>query len=310
MKNPEIFIVCPPRSGSSLLTVLLNSHSQIAIAQDTSVFSSFKTAMALTNQAREGKKIVTVDHPLGELTPKTVEKLKTATLYSYNVEHRLMLYYYLKALEKFHSVDTFKADPRKDRGFGKKYLDYIDFESIVDRFKTEGIFAKEIFNSIIHHIIKGVGIKGTVLGEKTPSHVADSNFILSLYENSKIINLVRNPISTIGSRRQRIDDSMENHCLYYIVCLSHMVDSPRTMFVKYEDILSDPGQVCKSIHTFLGLEPEDLPENLESGIYPKYVGLKVDPERDKENFKRVTEEERVLIRQCCKETFEKFYADE
>jgi len=309
MKNPEIFIVCPPRSGSSLLTVLLNSHSQIAIAQDTSVFSSFKTAIALTNQACEGKKIVTVNHPLGELTPETVEKLKVTTLHSYNEEHRVIIYYYLKTLENFHSVDTFKADPRKDRGFGKKYLDYIDFESIVDRFKTEGIFAKEIFNSIIHYIIKGVGIKGTVLGEKTPSHVADSNFILSLYENSKIINLVRNPISLIGSRRQRVDALIDNHCLYYNICVRHMVDSPRTMFVKYEDILTDPGQVCKNIHTFLGLEQEDLPENLESTIYPKYVGLKVDPERDKENFNRVAEEERVLIRQCCNEAFERFYPD-
>ena len=309
MKDPEIFIVCPPRTGSSLLTVLLNSHSQIAIAQDTSVFSSFKNAVALMNQARAGKKVVTVDHPLQELTSKTIERFKLAALKSNSEEDRLILGFYLKLLEKYHSIDTFKDDPRKDRGFGKKYLDYIDFESIINKFENGGIFAKEIFNSVIHHIIEGVGIEGTVLGEKTPSHVADSSFILSLYENSKIINLVRNPISTIGSRRQRLDDSIENHCLYYKVCLSHMVDSPRTMFVKYEDILSDPGQVCKSIHTFLGLEPEDLPENLESGIYPKYVGLKVDPERDKENFKRVTEEERVFIRQCCKETFERFYAN-
>jgi len=261
------------------------------------------------NQARAGKKVVTVDHPLEELTSKTIERFKVAALKSNSEEDRLILAFYLKLLEKYHLVDSFKADPRKDRGFGKKYLEYIDFESIINKFENGGIFAKEIFNSIIHQIIEGVSIEGTVLGEKTPSHVADSNFILSLYENSKIINLVRNPISTIGSRRQRLDDSIENRCLYYKVCLSHMVDSPRTMFVKYEDILSDPGQVCKSIHTFLGLEPEDLPENLESGIYPKYVGLKVDPERDKENFKRVTEEERVLIRQCCNEAFERFYPD-
>jgi len=308
MKDPEIFIVCPPRTGSSLLTVLLNSHSKIAIAQDTSVFSAFKVAVSM-NQDRIGKDDIIAHHPLEELTPKTVEKLKVTSLHSYNEEHRLIIYHYLKALEKYYSVHTFKADPRKDRGFGKKYLDYIDFESIVNRFKTEGIFAKEIFNSIIHYIIEGVGIEGTVLGEKTPSHVADSKLILSLYEHAEIINLVRNPISYFGSRRQRIDDSIENHCLYYNTCLSLMVDSPRTMFVRYEDILSDPGQVCKSIHTFLGLEPEDLPENLETSIYPKYVGLKVDPERDKENFEQVTEEERVFIRQCCKETFERFYAD-
>ena len=57
------------------------------------------------------------------------------------------------------------------------------------------------------------------------------------------------------------------------------------------------------------LAVRDLPDNLESTIYPKYVGLKVDPERDKENFEQVAEEERVLIRQCCKENFERFYPD-
>ena len=309
MKDPEIFIVCPPRTGSSLLTVLLNSHSQIAIAQDTSVFSSFKTAVALMNQARAGKKGIAVDHPLQKLSAETVDYLKVEPLNYSNEDHRLIIYYFLKNLEKYHSLDSFKADPRKDRGFGIKYLEYIDFESIIYKFKNGGIFAKEIFNLIIHDILKGVGIEGAVLGEKTPSHVADSKLILSLYENSKIINLVRNPISTIGSRRQRVDASIEDHCKYYNKCFSYMIDSTRTMFVKYEDILSNPGQVCKNIHSFLGLEPEDLPEDLESGIYPKYVGLKVDPERDKENFKRVTEEERVFIRQCCKETFERFYAN-
>ncbi len=58
------------------------------------------------------------------------------------------------------------------------------------------------------------------------------------------------------------------------------------------------------------LAVRDLPDNLESTICSKYVGLKVDPERDKENFNRVAEEEKVLIRQCCKETFERFYPDE
>ena len=284
MKDPEIFIVCPARAGSSLLTVLLNSHSKIAIAQDTSVFSCFKNAIGMMHRTRLGKAANPDYHPLIELPPDTVERLKIKSLQYCDEKDRLVLFFYLKFLEQFHSVDTLKTDPRKDRGFSRKYHEYIDFESVINKFENGGIFAKEIFNLIIHHIIKGVGIKGTVFGEKTPSHVVHSKLILSLYENSKIINLIRNPISTIGSRRQRVEASIENHCTYFNICMNYMVDSPRTMFVKYEDILSDPGQVCKNIHSFLGLEPEDLPVNLESTIYPKYVGpldapTEVDPAR-------------------------------
>jgi len=308
-KDPDFFVVGPPRTGTSLLTVVLNARPDIAIAQDTSVFSEFKNA-AVTFEHIQQNKYDGLVHPLISFNQQSTAMIKSLRLNFSSERHMLLMGLYFSGLLKFHARDTFVDDPRKDRGTGIRYLQGIDFTKIYERLARDEVPVREIFNYIIHRIITKAGLKGSFIGEKTPSHALLSIFLADIYENAKFINIIRNPITFIGSRRQRLDTTIERHCYYYNYNIEQMLDNPeRAIFVRYEDLLSDADKQCRRIHKFLGLREAELDGSLDAGVYPKYVGSKVDPDRDRKNLEFTSEQEREEIKSRLAHIYEKFYPE-
>lgn len=84
----------------------------------------------------------------------------------------------------------------------------------------------------------------------------------------------------------------------------------KAIVVRYEDILSSPDSELNKIYVFLGVEPRDLPEVLDPGVYPKYVGKMIDPARDQLNYDATTEDERAEIKDRLSDFFSRFYPEE
>ena len=95
--------------------------------------------------------------------------------------------------------------------------------------------------------------------EKTPANSACFKPFLSLFQNGKVIHMVRNPFDTISSLEKR------GYSLYYAVgiyllntaCGLSVDDSKRSYTVKYEDLVSDPQNTVKGICSFLEI-PYDI----------------------------------------------------
>ena len=64
---------------------------------------------------------------------------------------------------------------------------------------------------IINNIIDGEGLEGDVRGEKTPSHAMQVELLTALYPEARFVNLIRNPITFVGSRKQRVETTIEDH---------------------------------------------------------------------------------------------------
>ena len=310
-RDPDFFIVCPPRCGSSLLTVLLNMHPEIAIAQDTSVFTEYKDAHLVAdmvaNQRLENFNFRFLGHILSDVA---IQQISKQVLSYSDPNQRLVISFFLTNFFRFHAADTMVDDPRKDRGTGHEYLKYIDFDHFFALFYGSGTPPQKAFNLIINSIIRGSGLAGRTIGEKTPSHALCAPLIASLYPEARFINLIRNPIPYVGSRKQRVDTSIEQHCLLYRHSLDLMVENGgRGMFIRYEDLLNNTDETLRSIHAHLGVAPRTMDDELDSGVYPQYVGKSIDPSRDKKNWDFVDDSERALIRQQLPDAFDRFYSD-
>lgn len=309
MNDPAFFMVGPPRTGTSLLTVLLNSHSRIAIAQDTSVFSEFKDA-AISYQKIVTNNFDGLKHLNLLLDGNSIDLIRNLEIDLGNEQIQLLLGLFFSNFFRFHAHDTFIDDPRKDRGTGISYLRSLNFGDIFESLSTKTVSVRQFLNLIINSIIDGEGLTGDVRGEKTPSHVMQVPLISGLYPDAKFINMIRNPISFVGSRKDRVETTIEDHCNLYLRSYSNFVTDPkRSIFVRYEDILLDAESAIHLVHDFLDIEREDLGESLDPGVYPGYVGKKIDPKRDQKNFEATNEAERQEIKSLLSDVFDRHYPD-
>lgn len=311
--DPDFFVFGPPRSGTSLLTVLLSQHEDIAIAQDTSVFSEFKNAL-LAFEAFNSNNFKGFDEPSrSKLSPGGIEYVKNHPFSLRNPNEALLLMFYFKYLLRFYALDTVKYDPRKDRGTGFDYLEAIDFNELYRQLLSDPpVKMVSVFNQIIHQIIEGSGQTGKCLGEKTPSHIFISDLIADLYPDAKLVTIVRNPLTYIGSRRQRLrEEPIAGHCSFLNSAIDCILDAPeRNIIVRYEDLLSRPSEECQRIHRHLGLREIPVPEKLDPGVYPKYVGSNIDLERDKKNLEQIKPDEKQVILRECRGIFQRFYPED
>lgn len=280
LNDPDFFISGPPRCGTSLLSVLLNSHKSIAIAQDTGIYSEFINAAAFLYKENNIKYT-----SLSILESEFVKLVKERPMNLDSRNDTLLLNFFFTSIVKFLAIDFFIPDPRKDRGTGMRYLNHFDFQFALNRIKELNLPFKSILNYCVNSIIDGECINGMMRGEKTPTHILPPSFLRSVYPNAKFINIIRSPLGFVGSRQQRFNASIKEHCDYYRSIVEKMiVDDGRTLTVKYEDIIEKPEITINNIYKFLGVKKSEIPDILDPGSYPKYVGVKIDKNRDKQNL--------------------------
>lgn len=270
MNDPDFFIVGPPRSGTSLLSVMVAQHPDVAIAQDTGIFHRWAgTVQALPMHSRD------VNEPI----------------------HPAMLDHFKRLLWHFHGEMGNTPDPRKDRGIGDEYEELIKGLPLS---KTP----KWLFNHLIHEMIRIKGGKGTTIGEKTPGHLEFAASMAEVYPKAKFVTIVRNPIPWYGSRKQRYKKPVEDHAKFLNEMMERIL--PQSHVVKYEDVLAKPSTAVKRIQQFLGLPLKSLPDEFEPGVFQKYVGKWIDPKRDEANWAEVSAGEEAVLRKECKGIFEEY----
>jgi len=310
ISDPDFFISGPPRSGTSLLTVLLSSHPLICIAQDTSVFSEFKKSAIWLDQISQKRFKGNLNF---EDEAFDLDRLKYLIDRPYNEDKDqadLLFNLFYTCLTRFHAVDFFVPDPRKDRGTGLNYLYDINFEYILKEVKKKNLPMKSILNYIVNSILKMENNDTNLRGEKTPSHILHSKLLRKTYPNSKFINIIRNPLGYAGSRHQRFDISMAQHCNYYRKNIEHMITNDgQTITIRYEDLIHSPSTTLKEIYEFLEIENHELTENLDPGSYPKYVGKKIDKNRDRNNIDFLTSKMKAEVKDNLKDIFELYYPE-
>ena len=309
LKDPDFFITGPPRSGTSLLSVLLNDHSSIAIAQDSGIYSEFISAATLlgqiNNQQYTGKLNLNEYLLLKDDFGKLIRE-NTIDLTSNN--DVLLINLFFTGLIRFLFVDFLIPDPRKDRGTGMKYLNYFDFQYALNKTNELKLPFKSLLNYCVNSIIDGEGLSGEIRGEKTPTHIMHPSFLRGVYPNAKFINIIRNPLGFVGSRHQRLNNTIKEHCYYYRSIVEQMIESDeRTITVKYEDLIENPKQTIKILHNFLGVKETEISDKLNPGAYPKYVGQKIDKNRDKKNMDALTADMIKEIKYHLKDVFEIYY---
>ncbi len=308
-RDPDFFISGPPRSGTSLLTVLLNNHPDLAIAQDTSVFTELKRTLIWLEQiSNKNFKGNLSFSDFNNLTESYADVIMNKPVNFSSKEDTLLMSCFFTCLIRFHAIDFFIPDPRKDRGTGLKYLHHIDFQTALNHVHKSELPFKSIINYCINSIIQGEKITGRLHGEKTPSHILQSTFLRRLYPNAKFINIIRNPLGYVGSRHERFNVPIKGHCDYYKRNINSMIeDDGRSITVRYEDIIEQPDKVLNSLYDFLGIQKTCLSDNLDPGAYPKYVGKKIDKNRDKKNMDYLTDAMKTEVKHHLKDIFKLYY---
>ena len=116
----------------------------------------------------------------------------------------------------------------------------------------------------------------TMLGEKTPGHVAHWELLTSAIHNLKIIGLVRDPHAVLRSQRKvgwgehdawAIAERWVAH-QRSLEDAARLLGPQRALVIRYEDLVTAPEEHQRSIAEFLGVPAEPIP--LEASLVRDY----------------------------------------
>jgi hypothetical protein len=222
MSSP-FFIVCSASSGSTLLSILLDNHPEIAIGPELSIFNkrlSFESISILKRNFENAIKSGTPTYGQVEFNG------------------------YFTNLESY-------------------YWTVPELKRLLSESSTNKHFFDSFFNKYLNERNK------SIFGEKTGSNAYYLNDLLRIYPDAKIIHLIRSPEDSINSIIKRTLNETNlslTQSIYHAV--SHWLYNNAASYVyryhssyfqlKYEDLVTDPKSVLKSILNFLGVKNIDL----------------------------------------------------
>lgn len=210
-QDRQIFIVGMPRSGTTLLQLLLSSHSKIALTQETHFFRLFW-------------------------------------------ERR----------EKYGNL-------MKDNNFNKLYKDITDcrfikkleiqnLEKIIKTVNRNN-FYKEFIQAILKK--KAIDKDKKFSGEKTPGHLLYTEEIIKMFNNVKIINIIRNPIDVISStiktswNKKSLLKNVKRWNKYIELAIKYNIEFKENFYIIiYERLVQNPDTELKNLFNFLKIEYE------------------------------------------------------
>ena len=164
----------------------------------------------------------------------------------------------------------------------RDFLTYADPElyreeanGIISRMNQENLTAESVFEAFLVAKAKEKG--ASIPCEQTPRNVLYLQEILDLYPHSYVINMVRDPrdillsqknkwrIRFLGAKNIPYQEAFRSWANYHPVTIAKLwnaaintgnkfADHPRVKTVKFEDLVTQPDEVLKSVCEFLGLE--------------------------------------------------------
>ena len=320
MKRPNSLIFSLPRSGSTLLVSLLNSDKRIRILNDTFIYRTFIKRLnesdinvfkrhvvkfisrkypliirIITKLKNSNNKVKKYNNPSFEIIPAPDQNI--------SISRRKK---FIKELIWFYD-NTFKLLNTEWLVDYKKKLKKYDFKKM-----RENENVKDFLDSIFSLIFDDSRNSFEVIGEKTPFNLNISEWMDKLYPDSKQIVLIRNPITNIGSMVNHGDDfqlSLQKYLNSCRVNIKKLALKKDNLFIRYEDIIYNTEKTIESVYNYLGMKKISNSLEMDSNIRSDYVGNYIDPSRDREKFKLLSDKEKIEILSSCKEIINTYYPD-
>ncbi len=263
INTPAIFVMGLPRSGSTLLSRLLNNSKDIVSVNDL----YFLQAVLAMNVAS------------GKLSDKQTEELADLLLNVINVR--------ANAKEEFIGQLHISADN----------IQKIK-QTVLDKQKLKCYEWHHLMNDLLSLVAESLG--KTRWADKTPQNFYHFYLLAERFPKAQFIFLLRNPQSVLASFKYA---SGEGHDLrrYHPIIYSlywrsavrfyeEVKNHPRVMMLRYEDLLSDTTEVCSKLSAFLNTEIE-VPELTSLGHNSSFV---------KNDRKNITSTESWICEYLCK----------
>lgn len=147
--------------------------------------------------------------------------------------------------------------------FSKKEAEYIGLRS-----KKRELQPKLLFEFIVFHYIKKelkrLGVSNSFRWiEKTPNHAYYLDKILSFYPGAQFVNIIRDPVAAINSRKNHFpynkETPVEKLAQLWMRSITSVEDfnqqHPRKIYsLRYEDLVADPAEELIEVCRFLKIQ--------------------------------------------------------
>lgn len=294
--GPDFFVFGLERSGTTLLGALLSNHPEVCVACDTHVFRSLNDVM----------------------TPR-VERLLRKGLANYVGAPALRARregHHLPPPERRVTVSETRRffSILKARLWQPEYLGKLDHNPAVAGAQAGRLTVAGLTAITYSQLLPDSERRKHKMGDKTPSHLFLSPALRARYPRSRIITLIRQPLTNVATLFKRghvrsISTAIDMYLSSHARRFSFLYDHQSVHLVRYEDMVRAPDEVLSGVHGYLGLEPRSTGTSFNYYMRRHYVGTVVDPSRDKKALSLLDVEQQRLVRRRCRTVFERFYPE-
>jgi hypothetical protein len=226
LTDRPVLIGCPPSSGSTLFSVMLDAHPDVFCGPELGLL-----AHPLVFRG-----------PFGDYRRQALRYLRRKSfsvsrrLPPWLARHRAGLNPYLRLHHK--KIDYYGLDPRSLRALLKRSRSLDDF--------LEGLFGPRLRES-----------GKSVWAEKSPPNLYSFGAFLDRFPEGKVVYLVRDPRDAVCSlirRKFSFKRAVGVWLVETALCLRHE-SHPRVLQVRYEDLVRETAETMERVLAFLGLPP-------------------------------------------------------
>ncbi|MDR4517208.1 MAG: sulfotransferase [Nitrosomonas sp.] len=227
VNNEAVFVIGLPRSGSTLLSRLLNNSPHILSVNDL----YFIQAVMALNVVE------------GELSSVQMEALTDQLLSVVTIR--------TNASEEF--IGQFQVAPARIQEIRSEVL---------AKQKSTPYSWYGLMNDLLGKVAESVG--KSRWADKTPQNFFHFNLLAEHFPSARFIFLLRDPRSILASYKYSQGEGHDArryhpvvYSLYWRSAIHYYMkvkDHPRVMMMRYEDMLSDMPGVCAKLEAFLGTE--------------------------------------------------------
>lgn len=306
----DFFICGSERGGTTMTGTVLDQLPEICAVQGTTVMTRLAHVHNLVKRViDQGGTIEGVD-PIhcGRLIDFVTNTTVTPFL------HKLL--FHVCFYENL--VNSARSDVTKDVFAHKAYMEHFDYNRYMARLDSgNGTWAASLA-ALFSEFADASGSTGRVYGEQTPDNALHTETIRAMYPLSKIVFVVRHPITCVTSLMDRYKDVTQairqyrNPYAHFPFKNTDVMDN--SLFIKFEDIVMNRDQAVKVLGEFLGVDTSavDASKNRHtSRIFAKYVGDSVSTDRYYRSVIRHSEAARQAIYEKNRDIADTFYsADE
>lgn len=297
----RLFVYGCRRSGTTLLATLLSQHPDVHVLNDAGVLWALNRASGsrlrrwawrgvarTTGSARAWARADASRLP----PPDDVASLAT--------------------VDAFYAELAMRYRPGASGGWLTTYGARLDVSDITARARRGELTVRGLVTTVHRRLLPDADADVAVLGEKTPEHLQLSPWLQDAYPHALHVVLIREPLTTIVAIRKRnyastLRSALALYRSTYGATFERLVQDDRSVLIRYEDLVVDPGDVVAGIVERLGLEPSPVPESFAAPSRADYVGTGIDRSRDDRLRAAATPFERRAVRRTCSHLYDRYY---